>query len=659
MNIKTLYDQARSKLSNHDPQIPDVPANQSSTPENDAISIDHNRIGSVSDVIENAESSDDVTKASNEITAVGAAAVAVAGSTYSMFKGLLNKSVVTVKDTTANMSIPDSVTGAAKNILDKSMDVIKQTKSAISSEDTLADKAKNRVSRNTIDQHESSSETTDATLQGDQQFTGNTVETDGVDTPSTIDIDNAQTIIDLGDEAVSELKGDINQATAVVTDEIEMPMLATTFAENANKGVKTAKDHVSMVNHTQLNDAIGDTVNQVAESANEMLTAATADSDVTDSVSVSEQAGIDTTASTVGVAIASTLKTLDHSVDDSPDNIDVDSSATWVAKDNSEFDSDANQTDDDANKDIDNVTPGSGPYDDERIGAIASTESSGARWIMPLILLALVGAGIWWLTTLQSKQPSEAMTASLNETVNTDQSQNSIVVPKTDVDVSPVNKRSLTPEATNAASDIKSVKNDLSATANGNNGTKTGSVQTGIDTYGNNKTAESNTVRSVSAAQTIDPARVVADKNNLTNIKQTLPSGSPVDAITRFLETGDTTSGSMGFILYGLSYKIDSSDISENSTNSTKIIADLASVLNTYTNIKIRLEGHTDSRGDDDANLELSAARANTIKTHLVDLNIDPARITTLGLGETDPIMDNETEAWQSKNRRVEVIIEQ
>jgi outer membrane protein OmpA-like peptidoglycan-associated protein len=115
----------------------------------------------------------------------------------------------------------------------------------------------------------------------------------------------------------------------------------------------------------------------------------------------------------------------------------------------------------------------------------------------------------------------------------------------------------------------------------------------------------------------------------------------------------------MGFILYGLSYKIDSSDISENSTNSTKIIADLATLLNTYPTIKIRLEGHTDSRGDDNANLELSASRANTIKTHLIDLNIDPARITTLGLGETDPIMDNETEAWQSKNRRVEVIIEQ
>jgi outer membrane protein OmpA-like peptidoglycan-associated protein/Mg-chelatase subunit ChlD len=70
--------------------------------------------------------------------------------------------------------------------------------------------------------------------------------------------------------------------------------------------------------------------------------------------------------------------------------------------------------------------------------------------------------------------------------------------------------------------------------------------------------------------------------------------------------------------------------------------------------MKIELQGHTDSRGDDELNQKLSQARADAVRIYLIDQGIDPGRILSKGYGETMPIADNETEEGRAANRRTQ-----
>ncbi len=73
--------------------------------------------------------------------------------------------------------------------------------------------------------------------------------------------------------------------------------------------------------------------------------------------------------------------------------------------------------------------------------------------------------------------------------------------------------------------------------------------------------------------------------------------------------------------------------------------------------LKIRVEGHTDSRGSDEYNLELSDDRAESVMNYLVENGIAENRLESVGYGETKPIKDNETAAGRAANRRVEFTI--
>jgi OOP family OmpA-OmpF porin len=94
---------------------------------------------------------------------------------------------------------------------------------------------------------------------------------------------------------------------------------------------------------------------------------------------------------------------------------------------------------------------------------------------------------------------------------------------------------------------------------------------------------------------------------------------------------------------------------------SEKILDEVAMALKDNAQIKkIRIEGHTDSVGNDAANLKLSQNRANSVMSALVKRNVDPARMEAVGFGETKPIASNSTAAGKAENRRTEFnIIEQ
>jgi outer membrane protein OmpA-like peptidoglycan-associated protein len=79
--------------------------------------------------------------------------------------------------------------------------------------------------------------------------------------------------------------------------------------------------------------------------------------------------------------------------------------------------------------------------------------------------------------------------------------------------------------------------------------------------------------------------------------------------------------------------------------------------LNENKNLKIELRGHTDNVGDEAHNLDLSLRRARAIYDYLIDHNIEASRLSYQGLGETQPLGDNATEAGRQMNRRTEFII--
>lgn len=79
----------------------------------------------------------------------------------------------------------------------------------------------------------------------------------------------------------------------------------------------------------------------------------------------------------------------------------------------------------------------------------------------------------------------------------------------------------------------------------------------------------------------------------------------------------------------------------------------IAEILKAYPNVKIRIGGYTDNTGDAAANLKLSQDRADNVMKALVDLGVDPSRMTAKGYGSEHPVADNSTEDGRQQNRRI------
>ena len=86
-------------------------------------------------------------------------------------------------------------------------------------------------------------------------------------------------------------------------------------------------------------------------------------------------------------------------------------------------------------------------------------------------------------------------------------------------------------------------------------------------------------------------------------------------------------------------------------------LSSLASTLGQYQKTSIKIAGHTDSRGSDAFNHNLSVQRANRVRTYLGSRSISPSRMLAVGYGESQPVADNNLEVGRAKNRRVEVTL--
>ena len=108
------------------------------------------------------------------------------------------------------------------------------------------------------------------------------------------------------------------------------------------------------------------------------------------------------------------------------------------------------------------------------------------------------------------------------------------------------------------------------------------------------------------------------------------------------------------WVTHGILFDVNSANIKPESYGTLK---EMANVLKENADLKVKIVGHTDTDGNDAANLDLSKKRAASVKESLAkEFGIDESRMETDGKGESEPIDKNDNAAGKANNRRVEFI---
>lgn len=115
--------------------------------------------------------------------------------------------------------------------------------------------------------------------------------------------------------------------------------------------------------------------------------------------------------------------------------------------------------------------------------------------------------------------------------------------------------------------------------------------------------------------------------------------------------TGNNTVLQENWVLIGINFDFNKATIRP---ESLPILYNAAEILLKNPDVKIEIQGHTDNVGSANYNQKLSLRRAETVKNFLIAKGVAANRLTTVGLGETKPIMSNKTAEDRGLNRRIE-----
>ncbi len=105
--------------------------------------------------------------------------------------------------------------------------------------------------------------------------------------------------------------------------------------------------------------------------------------------------------------------------------------------------------------------------------------------------------------------------------------------------------------------------------------------------------------------------------------------------------------------LYGILFDFDRSTLQQ---SSNKQLQDVLTLLATNPELRLEIQGHTDSDGSADYNLQLSERRAESVRQYLILFGVDSGRLRAKGYGETMPVAPNDSDENKAKNRRVELV---
>lgn len=104
--------------------------------------------------------------------------------------------------------------------------------------------------------------------------------------------------------------------------------------------------------------------------------------------------------------------------------------------------------------------------------------------------------------------------------------------------------------------------------------------------------------------------------------------------------------------LHGVTFEFDSATLT---SDSHAVLTAVAQDVKRYPNLKLELQGHTDSVGNDAYNLRLSEQRAQSVREFLIAAGVNPQQLSAKGYGETQPTASNATADGRAENRRVDM----
>jgi outer membrane protein OmpA-like peptidoglycan-associated protein len=104
--------------------------------------------------------------------------------------------------------------------------------------------------------------------------------------------------------------------------------------------------------------------------------------------------------------------------------------------------------------------------------------------------------------------------------------------------------------------------------------------------------------------------------------------------------------------VYGINFDTDSDHIKDESKPTLDKIVEL---LKAKPDLKLSIEGHTDSTASAEYNQRLSERRAAAVSAYLVAAGIDGSRLSSVGFGASRPVATNDTALGRAQNRRVEL----
>lgn len=107
------------------------------------------------------------------------------------------------------------------------------------------------------------------------------------------------------------------------------------------------------------------------------------------------------------------------------------------------------------------------------------------------------------------------------------------------------------------------------------------------------------------------------------------------------------------FVTRGILFDVNKATITGESMGA---INEIVKLMDEHADLKFKIEGHTDSDGEENSNQKLSEDRASAVKTLLVKLGIHSSRLESAGWGESKPVSENSTPEGKANNRRVEFI---
>lgn len=153
---------------------------------------------------------------------------------------------------------------------------------------------------------------------------------------------------------------------------------------------------------------------------------------------------------------------------------------------------------------------------------------------------------------------------------------------------------------------------------------------------------------SANAAAADSAAKAAAAQQSVVAMREKLKA--QLNAVLATQETARGLIVTLGDVLFDTG----KSNLKQNAQIS---LAKVSVILQQYPDLKLQIEGYTDSVGGDEYNLKLSQSRADSTKAFLVSNNVDPNSVTATGYGKSHPVADNATAQGKAQNRRVEMVV--